>query len=396
MSLPRLSSIRSSVKRVLLEASLHRSRRDLPNRRPAVCVFPSNQPWDPASNLRAWLVAPELERLGWRVLVVPEPLSLSQRRRFLALERPDVVLMQQTRHLLNQPSLYPQYPCILDADDADYLDPAHTVRIQKAARDASAVVGGSRFVASCLGAHNPTAYVLWTSTPLNGGNVLSDPRDRGPVVTWAHASPLAYHHEASFVREVMTGVFRRSRGEFWLFGTDGESASEWLKPLREAGGVCRAIPSLEYADYLARVAECAIGLQPVAPQSEFSQGKSFGKLLAYLSGQVAVVASNAVDHPLFFRDGVNGRLVGHDPSSWTEAIVALLDDPEARSQMAMNGFEGYRSRLTTERYASLLDAILRKAAGLPLEKDHVLRLAQCAWPRQHGALAPLNPPLFRP
>ena len=286
--------------------------------------------------------------------------------------------MQQTRHLLNQPKLYPEYPCVVNADDADCLDPRHQARIQESARDAVAVVGGSRFIASCLGVHNENAYVLWTSTPMPVSPPSTPPSARGPVVAWAHASPHDYHQEAEFVRKVMTRVCRRARAEFWLFGTHEENAQGWFEPIRAEGGVCRAIPSLGYTEYLSRVAESAIGLQPVSPEHEFSRGKSFGKLLAYLSGQVAVVASRAVDHPMFFRDGENGLLPDHDVDAWANAIVGLVENPPTRCRIALNGWEDFRRRLTSDTFAHLLDSILRKGAGLPLELKHEELLATCA------------------
>ena len=375
---------RKAAKGAALELELHARRLRMPKRRPSVFIFPSNQPWDPASNLRAWLIGPELERLGWRVVSVPEPLSLSQRRRLLALERPDVIFMQQTRHLLNQPKLYPGFATVIDADDADYLDPRHQARIAASAADASAVIGGSRFVAACLGAHNPRAHVLWTSTPLPTSTPAIPPEKRGPIVSWAHASPLGYHHEATFIRDVMTDVCRRTACTFWLFGTQEHQATEWFAPLRAAGGRCEAIGSLGYDAYLAKVAESAVGIQPVSPEHEFSQGKSFGKLLAYLSGQVAVVASRAVDHPRFFRDGWNGLLPEHDVKAWSDAIVSLVDDRAHSAVIARRGWEDFKSRLTSEVFARLLDPILREAAGLPLDAnaEASLRTRDFAAPRR--------------
>jgi glycosyltransferase involved in cell wall biosynthesis len=330
-------------------------------------IFPSNLPWDPSSNFRAWLVAPELENLGWRVLVVPEPLSLRQRRRFLRLESPDVVLLQQTRHPLNQPCLYRPYPCVLDADDADYLDPRHHERIARCASDAAAVIGGSRFVARCLGQHNPRAHVLWTCAPRPSSLPPVPPAARPPVVAWAHASPLGYREEAALVREVIVGVARRTSVEFWMFGSSEERARDYFIPLREAGATCVAIPRMGYDAYLRKVGEAAVGLQPVCVQSEFSRGKSFGKVLAYLAGQVAVVAADEVDHPLFLRQGENGFLAGPDPESWVTPIVRLLTDVELRQRIAVAGWNDFQARLITGVFARLLDPILREAAGLPIE-----------------------------
>jgi hypothetical protein len=357
------AALRRLFRQTLFEWRLHRSRRKSPRRRPCVVIFPSNQPWDAASNLRAWLIAPELERLGWRVVLVPEPLSLSQRQRILRLEHPDVVLLQQTRNPLNQPHLYPSFPCVLDADDADYLDPKHHERIVRCAEDAAAVIGGSRFVAQCLGRHNAVSHVLWTCTPKPERPPAIPPDQRAAVVAWAHASPLAYPHEAEFIQRVMVEVCRRTPCTFWLFGTTEAEAQTWFAPVREAGGTCVAIAPMAYDAYLAKVAEAGVGLQPVSLHNEFSQGKSFGKLLAYLAGQVAVVASDAVDHPVFFRPWENGVIVADEVPAWTDAIVRLLEDPALRTRVALAGWSDFHDRLTSEVFARLLDPVLRRAAA---------------------------------
>ena len=354
------SAVRASLRRVAYEAQLHSERLRQAKRRPCVVMFPSNQPWSSSSNLRAWLVAPELERLGWRVIVVPEPLSLKQRQRIIRLERPDVIWMQQTRHPLNQPHLYAPTPCVLDADDADYLDPRHHDRIVKCAKDAAAVVGGSQFVVELLGRHNVNQHVLWTCTPKPEHPPATAPHDRGPVVAWAHERPMVFPIEANLMQQVMTQVCRRTRCTFWLFGTEPSEAVEWFRPLQEAGGECLAIPLLPYDAYLSKVAEAAVGLQPVCLQNGFSRGRSFGKILAYLSGQVAVVASDAVEHPKFFRHAENGFLATDAVEAWVEPIVRLCEDRVLRHSVALAGWADLNARLTTDVFARLLDPILRQ------------------------------------
>jgi hypothetical protein len=354
--------LRKFLRQVHFELRLHLKRLKTPRRRPCVVVFPSNQPWDAASNLRAWLIGPELERLGWRVILVPEALSLSQRHRILRLEKPDVVLLQQTRHPLNQPHLYPSLPCVLDADDADYLDSRHHERIGRCAEAAAAVIGGSRFVAKCLGRHNEVSHMLWTCTPKPLHPPVTSPNDRSLIVAWAHASPLAYPHEAEFIQQIMVDVCQRTRCTFWLFGTTEPQARTYFMPLREAGGTCVAIPPMSYETYLAKVAEAAVGLQPVSELNEFSQGKSFGKLLAYLAGQVAVVASDAVDHPLFFRPWENGVVLPNDAQAWSDSIVTLLENPVLRSRLALAGWRDFHGHLTSDVFARLLDPILHAAS----------------------------------
>lgn len=354
-----LRSTGKALRALAHEAFLHFRRWIAPKRRPCVVILPSKQPWEAPSKLRAWLVAPELEALGWRVIVVPAVLDLKQRHRILALERPDIVLLQQTRHPLNQAHLYPGYRCLLDADDADYLDPRHQERIARCAAHCVAVIGGSRFVASCLGRHNPRAHVLWTCTPRPTRPPAIRPARRAPIVAWAHVAPLRYPHEAQFVQRVMSEVCARTRCTFWLFGSTEQEAAAWLKPIRDAGGNCAAIPLMSYSRYLEKVANAAVGLQPVSAANPFSQGKSFGKVLAYLSGQLAVVASNAVDHPLFFKNGVNGFVLPESVEQWADTIVALLEDAQMRDRVATAGWMDFQARLTTDVFAQRLDAILR-------------------------------------
>lgn len=361
---PLLFPVKLLAKRAFAEVDVLAQRLRSPRTGPRVVIFPTNQSWDASSNLRAWLVAPQLRALGWRVVIAPQPLSLSQRRRLIRQEKPDVILLQQTRHLLNQPRFYAPVPCVLDADDADFLDPRHQERIAECARTAKAVVGGSRFVAQGLGQFNRNTRVIWTGTPRELSPPGPHPSERGPIVAWAHATPLTYPSEARFVQSVMTAVCRQRPCTFWLFGTNEAEAQEWFSPLRAHRGTCVAIPPISYADYLHKVSEAAIGLQPIARDNPFSRGKSFGKLLAYLSGRVAVVASKAVDHPLFFRDGENGLLPDDSVHAWAQAIVSLLDDPQQRARIALQGRQDFDHRLTTDVFARLMDSVLREAAGL--------------------------------
>lgn len=331
----------------------------LPRGRPVLVIFPSNQPWDPASRLRAWELAPRLRELGWRVVVVPEPLNLAQRRHVLRAERPDAILLQQTRHPLNRAGLYLPIPCVLDADDADYLDPAVQADIIETAEQSAAVIGGSRFIAECLGRHNANSHVVWTSSPAPSRPLGYCPSSRAPIVTWAHSDPLSYPAEASFVQRVLLLAAKRADFEFLLFGTSEERAHGWLAPLRENGIVCSSIGMLPYEQYLAKVATTAVGLQPVCVENPFSRGKSFGKLLAYFVGQVPAIATDAVDHPLFFRNGENGYVLANDEELWADAISLLIKGPELRDRIAEVAWHDFNEKLSTDVFVASLDRILK-------------------------------------
>jgi hypothetical protein len=363
-----MAGLRRAAKRVakaiLHEAFMHVQRGREPASAPRVMMFPSNDPWDAASNLRTWLVAPELRALGWRVTVVPPALGLEQRRRAVRLERPDVIFMQQTRHPLNQPKLYAPCPVVLDADDADCLDSRLSDMIAESARDAAAVVGGSTFIADWMRRHNPNTEVIWSCSPPPRTAPARHWRDRAPIVAWAHAAPFRYEEEAALIHRALQLAAARARFSFWLFGTTEAEARDWFAPLRRAGVDCAAISPLRYDGYLLKVAESAIGLQPVCTTTHpFSRGKSFGKVLAYLCGGVAVIASNDVDHPLFFDHRANGLLVDSQAEQWADGIVELVSDPALRCALAERGRADFLTRLTTPTFARLLTPILQRAAA---------------------------------
>ena len=356
-----LRYVKDPLRRLWYELKLHKQRFLSPKIRPCLIVFPNNQPWESSANLRAWKVAKELEKLGWRVIVVPQPLSLSQRQRIVRLEKPNVILMQQFLHPLNRPQLYSPIPCVIDTDGAEFLDPRWSSVIFDSAHRAQALVCGSNFVADSLRPHNPSTHVIWTGSPEAARPPKTRPASREPIVAWAHATPLKYPIEAALMQSVMVEVSRRVRCTFWLFGTDEDQAGTWLAPIRAAGGQCVAISPLPYEAYLEKVSEAAVGLMPVCTEHDFSRGKSFGKVLAYLAGQTAVVATDAVDHPLFFHSRQNGFLVNNSVAEWTDAIVELLSDLPLRQAVGEAGWNDFNRRLTTKVFAEMLDPILREA-----------------------------------
>ena len=119
-------------------------------------------------------------------------------------------------------------------------------------------------------------------------------------------------------------------------------------------------PKCRYSDYLAAFDDVALGFAPLCPESPFSRGKSFGKVLAYLDARVPVIASAEGEHQAFFtaRTGV----VSNAADTWVDAACHLLADGEARGQMAEAGFNAYRQRLSVEAAAGRLERILSRVA----------------------------------
>jgi hypothetical protein len=316
-----------------------------------------------SSLLRIYLVAESMTHLGWEKLVVPPTLTLRQRRRLLARFAPDVIVMQGSRHALNRPALYPDYRIAFDMDDADFHLPHLTAHVREAMREVDLVLAGSRYVADWCREAGADARIVWTGTPPSKAT-RTPHRDRAPIVAWAQSAPADYIAERAFVLDVMRRVAGRRPGvRLRLFGRRSSDDPSLLEPFRAAGIKTEWLPMMSYNRFLRALDEVAVGLSPICPETPFSRGKSFGKVLAYLDRGVPVIASDEADHGLFFTPKT--AIMSNDPAVWATAIDHLLGQPESRQALADAAFGDFRRRLSTEAAAREVDAALRQLVGVP-------------------------------
>lgn len=317
-----------------------------------------------AADLRAsTATANALEALGWRCVVLHPRLSLGTRRLFMHMARPDVVLLQQTRHPLNRPETYAPTPCVLDADDADIINPDEQARIGDIARRCHGVVVGSRHLGRLFEPYNPARRVIWTGTYLTDRPDASPNAQRARIIAWAPSDPFGYPSELQFVQAIASRLSTPAL-EFRVYGIKPERQAEMLalwEGKLPAHVRLRLMPLMPYPAFVASLAEVAVGLQPVCEDHAYSLGKSFGKALAYLAADNCIVASNNIDHPLFFRDQSNGRLLDNEAAGWARACDDLLADPDHRQSLVDQARRDLLSRLTTQRSAALLSDLLHRA-----------------------------------
>jgi len=338
-----LATLRRTGGRLAREAALYPAA--LRGRRAArrIAFLPSDARVQ-SSMLRAYNIAGELDKRGWATLVVPKQLTLEQRRRLLAVFRPELVVVQQCRHPLNRLAHVREWPFVLDIDDADFLDPALADALEDMARHASGVICGSRYIRDWAAQFSGNAVVIWTTAPITLRPVVEAGR-REPIVTWAQSSPLGYPGELAFVAEVMRGVARLRGGvRLRLYGWDGSRDHPLLDAMAGDGVKVELLPLMPYEAFIASLSTAAVGLSPIVPEG-FSRGKSFGKILAYLDARVPVVCSDEVDHQLFFTR--QSGVVSNDPEEWIAEIARLLDEPSARTAMAEAAYADYTRRLST-------------------------------------------------
>lgn len=344
------------------ELLLHVGRAAQKSDLPRLMIMPSVWGMGSSSDLRGVAIGRALKKLGWRVSIVPPQLEWRQRQRIVDMERPDIILFQQSRHALNRPKLYPGIPCVLDVDDADILDPVARAAAVECCQDSSWVIVGNAFLQEAIRPYNERVDVVWTSTHLPRVASQDSARGRGPVITWAQLDALSWKHEAEMVREVLARVARRASFEFLLIGEeDGRASSSYMKELQNVGVTGRSLGRLKYPSYIRELEKSAIGLNPSSQASANGQGRSFGKVLGYMAARVAVVTANVGDYPAFFRHESNSLLAGEtDVAEWTEHCLRLLADPELRVRLTDQAMQDLKQRLTTDAAARQVDGILRK------------------------------------
>lgn len=345
---------------LLREVPVHHARfRQRRGPRPLAVFLPAYGPTG-AALLRIYNIAQAMRPLGWRTLVLPPKMTLAQRLRFLRRAGPDVLVMQGARHGLNRPALYPDWPVVFDMDDADFHLPHLAQPVTRAMASVAAVTAGSAYVADwCLAAGAPRAEIIWTGTPPSARARVPATR-RPPVVAWAQTRPVTYVREAALVARLMQDLAARQPGvTLRLYDRRFGDDPGFLDPFRAKGVTVEWIKACSYKEYLASFDDVAVGLAPLAPDTPFSRGKSFGKVLAYLDRGVPVIGSDAGEHGRFFTPETG--VITNDSAAWVTALDQLLTDPARRQAMADAATAAFRSRLTTEVAAK---AMIKTLEGL--------------------------------
>ncbi len=326
-------------------------------RRPKVIFYQGDQM---SGRFRAVEVSRALRRRGWASVVVPPQLEQDQRERLAARISPDIAVLQQCRHPLNDADVIPRAAhVVLDIDDADWLDIEQAPRLERIVKHVDLVAAGNRNTKLWAESLGTPAEVVWTSS---SPPRLLRRRRRGepPVVTWASSDANRLHEERRFVARVVERVDPTLPYRLWIFGVSdpGEVLADF-NAVAAAGVEITCFAPLPYRRFLAKLAEASIGLNPLQESlNPYAAGKSFGKTLAYLTSGLAVVTTATVDHPLFFEHGRNGMMcAGED--EWVGAIDGLLRDPQTRRRIAAAGEADYRRRLTPAAAAAVLDANFR-------------------------------------
>ena len=103
-----------------------------------------------------------------------------------------------------------------------------------------------------------------------------------------------------------------------MYGRSDGDGPEFPYRFQRAGIPTEWRNSSSYGKYLASFDEVFLGLAPLCPETPFSRGKSFGKILAYLDAHVPVVASDACKHGFFFTPAPG--VVSNEMNEWLDVM----------------------------------------------------------------------------
>lgn len=312
-----------------------------------------------AGLLRGYEIAAALRNRGWHCLVLPKQLEPVQRRRVAKYYAPDLVILLKSRDDANYPHFFAGTPYLYDLDDADFVDPRLVGRIREDVAGATAVMAGSRYVAAWCRQHNANTHVIWTgSRPVEAK--WPDHTARGPILTWAQSNPVKYPREFDFVVAVMERIAKQRDGlTLRLYGGDAARDGGRSTHLERLGVKVQWMPFMDYTAFIRSLGDVAVGFSPIAMESEFSKGKSFGKILAYINAHVPVITSDEVDHGAFFTPG--SGIVSNDPEAWVREAVALLDAPERRNDMARTAYDLFMQNMSLEVTATKVENLMLAA-----------------------------------
>ncbi|MBU0556970.1 MAG: hypothetical protein KKD64_01755 [Alphaproteobacteria bacterium] len=336
--------------------------------KPRVMILPSHDRQVGSSLLRAYNIADHLAANGWATIICHKSLSRQARQRIAAAFRPDIILIQKSRHPANLPKHYGDTPIVFDIDDADFLDPAQEQRILECMKGSRRVIAGSKYTADWCRQHHSSVDIVWTGTPVRAAPVRPQ-SGRAHIVAWASSGPHRYPKEASFVLDVMRLVaLRRADVEFRIYGDMADTGfCELVEQFKAKGVNIAPKPYMAYDLFLKSLEEISVGLNPVISVDGFGAGKSFGKVLAYLDAKVPTISTPNVDHPLFFKDDHNGYLIDASTGSpefairWAEQISTLIDDEMRRERVAEAAREDLIAELSLDAAGRKVDATLRQA-----------------------------------
>ena len=301
--------------------------------------------------LRALLKAPySLARLLARVVQV----------RRAALGDADLVLVEQQLFpylpAALEELLWPaRQPTILEFDDALWLTAGHEAKLARLCARATVVIAGNEFLAEFARRHASRVAVIPTTVDV--ARYRSEPRapDGTLRVGW-----IGLRYNLPYLAP-LAGPLRRLAAR----GVDCELrviSSGLPGPATDWQGVRLVRRPWSQATEADEIAACDVGVMPL-PDDAWARGKCGLKLLQFMAGARAVVASPVGVNAQIVRPGENGLLAG-SADEWEAALHRLAAEPGLATRLGAAGRATVAERYSLTSGARLVAETYRLATGL--------------------------------
>lgn len=333
--------------------------------RPVIFFNPCDSVSGWGSDLRAKRISPILrEKYSVNSIYLPAQLSNSQRKRIAKIISPDVVIHQTFMNEKANPKHFPYAINIIDLDDAHFNDPILREHFIEKVKVTDAGIAGSRYVKNWLNQYLNVTKLLWTPSS-SIPTALEAPEGKSDnTLVWATTRPLInYPEEAEFLLKVLIKVAEKRAFKLHVIGeADSHQLNSFFGQLLEHNCTLVHSAHLPYDRFLDLLKKDTIGLAPLIPD-DFKIGKSFGKIIAYISSGLPVVTSDVADHPIFFDHGANG-FISNNIDIWVTSILRLLESKELRRNMAEVALADMQEKLNSEHFCDGLMEIVNQTLAV--------------------------------
>jgi glycosyltransferase involved in cell wall biosynthesis len=250
-------------------------------------------------------------------------------------------------------------PFVVDYDDAIFLTyDRHSNpivrgilggKLEPLVSRASAVTVGNAYLGAWAERLNPRVCLLPTVVDTAHYRVVERPDGAPPVVGWI-GSPSTWPYVADILPAIRPVLERHGARMLVVGAGPGAEGIAGVETRRWA-------EERESDD----VAAMDVGIMPV-PDTPWGQGKCGYKLIQYMTGARAVVASPVGVNGSIVEDGETGFLAG-DADAWRDRLDRLLADPALRRRMGQAGRVRAEAHYSRAAIAPRLVSLLREVGS---------------------------------
>lgn len=330
-----------------------------------IIFFPSGDIDLPSAHLRVYEVASELERRGYKTIIVNPSLSDEQKGLYLKHgSRGDIIYIQKIfqpfHNVKNFAPYREKYKFVYDVDDF------HPNKENSGLTEfVDLVVAGSHYVAKCSKRYNKNVVVLCSITDTELYHPI--PRNNEiPVVFWCEWYANAYLKDLELIEKPLNKLHKEIDFKLILQGWRKNKDIEKTKYHNKIPIAKKMFPFAEFDFYrpleeykkegVSVLLNSDIGIIPFSPKRK---GKAGQNIRSFMSAGLAVMGTPGNEHEYIVKDGENGFLAATE-DEWYRKLKKLLTDQALREKFGRNAVKTIRENYSREVYVKKFEGLLEE------------------------------------